>query len=382
MSDQEAIPSARDERPDREHPFEALFRTMSAGFALCEACKDSPAAAPALRMLYANAAFERLVGDAYRAGEPPFGERWIEICLEVAHGGRPTMLQDRCPRTGRSFDVRVYSPGRGRVAALLLDVTERQRADMELERALCEADQREDELLGLVSHELRGPLNAIMGWAHVLREQADDPVLVRQAAETIDRNSRRQERLICDLLDVSRIVSGRLSLSRKVIALAEPIQSALDSLRAVAEAKQLRLESTIDPGATVYADAARVRQVAWNLIANAVKFSHPGGRIQVSLGRSGNQAELVVADDGVGLDTASLPRVFDRFWQADRLLQRQGLGVGLTIARHIVELHGGSVRAESEGLGRGARFVVTLPTPAEAPAPSSAAALGPERNAA
>jgi PAS domain S-box-containing protein len=224
-----------------------------------------------------------------------------------------------------------------------------------------------DEFLASLSHELRTPLNAILGWAQVLRSKgahgrsADD---VERAMEIIERNARAQVRLIDDLLDLSRILGGRMRLDVQEVGLVDVVQSTVDSVEPTAQAKGIRVETVLDPqGGVVSGDAARLQQVFWNLLTNAVKFTPKGGRVQVILQRVNSHVEVSVADTGIGISADFLPHVFDRFSQADTSLQRRqgGLGLGLAISKQLVELHGGSIHAKSFGEGKGATFTVHLP---------------------
>ena len=224
------------------------------------------------------------------------------------------------------------------------------------------ANRSKDEFLATVSHELRTPLTAILGWAHMLRTDRLPPEGVPHAIEVIERSARAQRRLIEDLLDVSRIVSHRLQVAREPVRLAEVVEAAVDTVRPEARGQQVEIEVTVDRSAIVLGDARRLEQVVWNLVWNAVKFTQPGGRITVSLEHTNNEAVLAVADTGVGISSKFLPHVFEWFRQADaRARSQSGLGLGLGIVRHLVRLHGGSVRAESRGEGQGATFIVTLP---------------------
>lgn len=237
---------------------------------------------------------------------------------------------------------------------------------------LSEANRLKDEFLATVSHELRSPLNAIVGWTRMLKlgVPGDDAARAR-ALDTIERNARLQEQLIGDLLDVSRIVTGKLRLDARPVALLPIVHSALDVVRPAAEAKGVALEAAFDsPGHTVLGDPDRLQQVLWNLLSNAVRFTPHGGRVMLRIATVSAHAEISVSDNGEGIAPEFLPHVFERFRQADAALTRRhgGLGLGLSIVRHIVELHGGTVRAESEGPGRGSRFTISLPALAVRPA--------------
>jgi PAS domain S-box-containing protein len=226
------------------------------------------------------------------------------------------------------------------------------------------ANRAKDEFLATVSHELRTPLNAILGWARLLRMGRLDDEMQGRALETIERNARLQAQIIEDILDVSSIVTGKLRLRTQPLELAPVIQAAIDSLRPAADAKAIKITLTLDAdNVIICGDANRLQQVAWNLLANAVKFTPAGGRIEVRLERDDESAQLVVIDTGQGIRREFLPFAFERFRQADSTSTRAhgGLGLGLAIVRHIVEMHGGTVNAESRGEGSGATFRVVLP---------------------
>ena len=227
-----------------------------------------------------------------------------------------------------------------------------------------QANRSKDEFLATVSHELRTPLNAILGWVTLLRTGNLAPDRITQALETIDRNVRAQAQLIDDLLDVSRIISGKLSLSMETTDLGDIVRAAVDSLRPVAADKNIELSCDV-VGLEIPAlgDASRLQQVVWNLLSNALKFTPPGGHVAVTLRARETDTELSVSDDGEGIPESALPQIFDRFKQAESSITRShgGLGLGLAIVRHLVDLHGGQVSAHSEGAGKGATFSVSLP---------------------
>ncbi len=238
------------------------------------------------------------------------------------------------------------------------------------------ANRTKDEFLATVSHELRSPLNAMLGWSHVLKISAGDQQVFHQAIETIQRNARLQGQLIDDLLDVSRIIVGKLRIEVRPVDLAPVLRAALDVVRPAAEAKHIALEAEMaDLPGRVRGDADRLQQVTWNLLSNAIKFTPRDGKVDVRLEADGAVARLVVSDSGQGIDPEFLPHVFDRFRQAEGGSTRKhsGLGLGLAIVRHLVEIHGGTVKAESAGLGCGATFTVELPL---TPAPAAEAAAG------
>ncbi|MFN7949346.1 MAG: ATP-binding protein [Blastocatellia bacterium] len=227
-----------------------------------------------------------------------------------------------------------------------------------------EASRARDEFLTVVSHELRSPLNSILGWAQVLRNRTPDPATLSRGLEVIERNTRAQSALIEDLLDVSRIIRGKLRLNIRVVALPTMIRDALDTIRPAAEARRIQLQLQTDQAVCeVPGDPDRLQQIIWNLLSNAVKFTPPDGRIEVSLEQMTGEACIRVSDTGCGIAPEFLPHVFERFTQAERAAQVTGggLGLGLAIVRHLVELHGGTIRAESKGEGLGAVFTVRLP---------------------
>ncbi len=240
----------------------------------------------------------------------------------------------------------------------LLVRAEQARADAEA------ANRMKDEFLATLSHELRTPLTSLLGWACVLRGADRDEHLLNQGLEAIERNARVQAQLIDDLLDVSRIVSGKLHLDVRPLDVSGVIRAAINVMRPAAEAKGLTLEFWAQPGlGAISADPARLQQIVWNLLSNAVKFTPSGGLIKVRLAQEGTQAQISVQDTGLGIEPEFLPRVFDRFRQADSSTTRNfgGLGLGLAIVRHLVELHGGTVWASSEGKGKGAMFTAMFP---------------------
>jgi signal transduction histidine kinase/ActR/RegA family two-component response regulator len=227
------------------------------------------------------------------------------------------------------------------------------------------ADRAKEEFMAVLSHELRTPLNAVYGWARMLQSgQLKDKTLVERGMDAIVRNADVQVQLIDDLLDLSRITSGKMRLDVRVVELEGVLRGALDAVSPAADAKGLAVETAFDPEAgLVTGDPARLQQVAWNLLMNAVKFTPRGGRIELHLRRANSQVEIVVRDTGLGIAPEMLPHVFERFRQADSSSTRThgGLGLGLALVKHLVELHGGTVVAESSGPGRGATFIVTLP---------------------
>lgn len=287
----------------------------------------------------------------------------------------------RVAKDGRRIDVSLtVSPIKDRngkvigASKIARDITERKRALKEFEQVLAReraaraeaesANRAKDEFLATVSHELRTPLNAIMGWSHLLRRGRMDEAATARAAETIERNAKSQAQLIEDILDVSRVIAGKLRLNVGPVDLASVINAAIDSVQLSADAKGIHLEVTLDPSARhISGDSGRLQQVVWNLLSNAIKFTPSGGRVQVRLERANSNAQIRVSDTGQGISKDFLPFIFDRFRQADGTSTRRhsGLGLGLALVRHLVELHGGTVRADSPGEGTGATFTIGLP---------------------
>ncbi len=267
------------------------------------------------------------------------------------------------------------------------DISDRRRLERERDtllareqdaRAEAEALNRsKDQFLATLSHELRTPLNAIYGWARMLEAGRLDETTTRRATEAILRNAASQVQLIEDLFDVSRVITGNMRLDVQPLNLAAVLEAALDTVRPTAVVKGVVLESMIDPRAgALMGDPARLQQVAWNLLINAVKFTPRGGRVSLHLNRAGAHLEIVVRDTGEGIAPEHMPRIFQRFGQVDSSSTRRhaGLGIGLALVRHLVELHGGTVSADSAGPGLGATFTVILPValaPPAPPAPSS-----------
>ena len=257
---------------------------------------------------------------------------------------------------------------RKRAQALEADGVQRQEM-LEAERSARMAAQRaariKDEFLATLSHELRTPLNAILGWTQILKKQANPkPEDFHRAMEVIERNTRAQAQLIEDLLDLSRVMAGRIRLDVQQIAVVDIARGVVESAEPTAQSKGVRLESVLDPGVgQVSGDPARLQQIFWNLLTNAIKFTPKGGKVQVLLQRVNSYVEFSVSDNGIGIAPRFLPHVFDRFSQKDSSTTRSygGLGLGLAITKQLVELHGGTVQAKSPGEGQGSSFIVKLP---------------------
>jgi PAS domain S-box-containing protein len=275
----------------------------------------------------------------------------------------------------------------GRIVGVVLvfrDVSDRHRAELERRDAALErerlldaeraaradaerASRVKDEFVAMVSHELRTPLNAMLGWTQLMVKPDVGPDVIARGVDVITRNTRLQAQLISDLLDISRIVSGKLRLEIEELEFTSVVGDAIDTIQRDAEARRITITRDLDAAVGLIAgDAARVQQIVWNLLSNAIKFTPEGGQISVQLRKRNGDAELTVTDTGVGIRPEFLPHIFDRFEQADQSITRRfgGLGLGLSIVKHLVELHGGSIVAESGGIGQGATFMIVLPSSA------------------
>jgi PAS domain S-box-containing protein len=295
------------------------------------------------------------------------------VCVPLIRNGQWRYLlaiHDSKPRNWREDEIELIRE----LTARLWIRLERARAEEERERLLRneqiareeaeQANRLKDEFLATISHELRTPLNAILGWSQMLQNSNLDEAGAKRALETIERNARAQNQLIEDLLDVSRIITGKLRLDVRAVDLPGVIMAAVDAARPAAEAKNIRLQTLLDPQASaISGDPDRLQQVVWNLLSNAIKFTPKNGRVQVRLERVNSHVEIVVSDTGQGIEPEFLPFVFERFRQSDGSTTRQhgGLGLGLAIVRQLVEIHGGTVSVDSAGAGQGATFIVSLP---------------------
>jgi signal transduction histidine kinase/CheY-like chemotaxis protein len=325
------------------------------------------------RIMLFNAAAEAMFGCAAADAVGGPLDRFVGVAAA------PARIVSARRADGTEFPVearvsQVDVGGEPLVTLIVRDVTDRRQAEREREallrreraaRAQAEtATRAKDEFLAVVSHELRTPLSPILAWASMLQRGMLDSGKTKRALVVIEQNAKAQAQLIDDLLDVSRIVSGRLRLDVRPVEPRSVVERALEVVRPAAEAKGVRLHAVLDPRAGfVSGDAERLQQVVWNLLSNAVKFTPRGGRAEVRLERVQSHLEIVVSDTGKGISPEFLPRLFDRFEQADVSSTRRhgGLGLGLAIVRHLVELHGGTVAAESGGEGNGATFRVSLP---------------------
>jgi len=302
---------------------------------------------------------------------------------DVLHDGRAAAIREGAllRRDGTTIETAIalrVLPGNGdgedHLLVAVQDLTERRRAEREREEALLReraarrdaeaASRAKDEFLAIVSHELRTPLTPILGWTPMLRAGLLDESDRARALASIERSAHVLHQLIDDLLDVSRIISGKMHLSVRQTEMRSVVEAAVESMRPTAAIKGVRLEMHVDPGLEhVSGDPDRLQQVVWNLVSNAIKFTEPGGRVDVEVERRDGFVETRVRDTGKGIESRLLPHVFERFWQAEGGTTRRhgGLGLGLAIVRHLVELHGGTVAADSAGIGRGTTFTVRLP---------------------
>lgn len=326
---------------------------------------------------------EEVVGKAINIIIPPDRQdEEPQILARIGRGERVDHFETvRMKKDGQLIDVSVtISPIRdasGKVVGaskIARDISLQKQAQRDMQRAKEAADHAraeaervslmKDEFLATLSHELRTPLNAILGWAQILHAHTSANETVAEGLAVIERNARVQAQLIEDLLDMSRITSGKLRLDVQSVDLQEVISAAVASVRHAADAKEIRIQTVLDPLAgAVRGDPARLQQCLWNLLSNAIKFTPKRGKVQVTLERVNSHVEVCVADNGQGIRPEFLPHLFERFRQADSSASRRhgGLGLGLSIVKHLIELHGGSVRVKSAGEGQGATFCIELP---------------------
>jgi PAS domain S-box-containing protein len=362
-----------------EERYRTLFDSIDEGFCVIEVLFDQNTAID-YRFVEVNPAFEQQTGLQQAAGKtireliPEIEPFWFDIYAKVLRTGEPVRFQDYSAAMNRWFDVyafRLESAESNKVVVLFQDVTERRRIETEREAAREAADQAnriKDEFLAVLSHELRTPLNPILGWIKLLQTGKLDPNQQRGALATIERNAKLQSQLIEDLLDVSRIIQGKLLLNPTIVDLTTVISAAVETVRLAATAKRIQLTLELNPTAPVSGDSVRLQQAICNLLANAVKFTPDGGAITIRLSSSDRRAEIRIIDTGKGIQPDFLPRIFESFLQEDGSTTRKfgGLGLGLAIVQRIVEMHGGTVQAESQGANHGATFIVQLPMNAQA----------------
>ena len=371
-----------------EERYRSLFGAIDDGYCVIEVMVDDDGRAVDYRFLETNAAFARQTGLVSAAGKrirelvPDLDASWFERYGQVAATGEPARFENHAPAMGRWFDVfasRVGRPELRQVALVFKDVTERRRVEQEREQVLAlesaaraaaeDASRVRDEFLATVSHELRTPLTAILGWAQMLRAAELSEDKRERALATVERNARALGQLVEDLLDVSRILAGKLRLEIEPVEVQAVVQAALETVRPVADAKDVRIEETFVAGGTVLGDPNRLQQVVWNLLSNAVKFTPSGGRVHVAVDGRDALAAITITDTGQGIDKEFQPYIFERFRQADGTTTRTqgGLGLGLAIVHQLVGMHGGTVSVHSEGRGLGSQFIVQLPLAAVHP---------------
>ena len=327
---------------------------------------------PAAQQLFGYTADE-IVGQSIRVLIPPERQSEEDDILErIRTGQRVEHFETvRIAKDGRHVHVSVtISPLRdeaGRIVGaskIARDISAVRAAEAERVRLIQEASRLKDDFLATLSHELRTPLNAVLGYARMLRAGVVRADKQARAIETIERNATSLTQIVEDVLDISRIVSGKIRLNVQPVDLPQTVTNAVDAVAPAADARGIRIETVLDPNATpVSGDPERLQQVLWNLLSNAVKFTTRGGRVQVRLARVNSHVEVSVADTGVGIAPEFLPHVFERFRQADAGIARErgGLGLGLSIARQLAEMHGGTIDAASNGVGHGSTFTLTLP---------------------
>jgi PAS domain S-box-containing protein len=354
---------------ESEERYRMLFDSIDEGFCIIEVIFDEENKPVDYRFIQANPAFERLtglvdaIGRTVRELVPDLEAFWVETCGRVALTGEAVRVENESVPMNRWFDIyasRVGDAESRRVAVVFNNITERKR----VEAALREADQRKDEFLAMLAHELRNPLAPIRNAAQVLKLVGQTDAKQQWAREVIERQTQHLTRLVDDLLDVSRITSGKVTLQREPLDLATIIGRAVETSQPLIDSRRHRLVLTLPPESLfVEGDLTRLVQVVGNLLNNAAKYTDEGGHIWVKAARHGDEAVIRIRDDGIGLPAELLPRIFDLFTQADQSLDRSqgGLGIGLTLVRSLVELHGGSVEARSDGATHGCEFIVRLP---------------------
>lgn len=377
--DEEAAADALRRSEDR---YRQLFESIDQGFCVLQMIYENGKPAD-YRFLEINPAFEAHTGLRHALGKrmrelaPEHEEHWYQIYGDVAQTGEPTRFEHHAEALGRWFDVyafRLGEPDEATVAVLFSDITERYLMEAQREQLLAAeraarhdaeaATRMKDEFLATLSHELRTPLSVIIGWSQLLLKRAPENEQLRKGLSTILQSARTQATLISDMLDMSAIFLGKVKLDLEPLDGFEHVARVVQSSEPSMQSKGIRLEFQHSfEVCLVLADPARLQQILWNLLSNAIKFTPPNGRISIAARRTDTRFEIAVADSGVGIEPGFLPHLFDRFRQADGSTSRRygGLGLGLSIVKQLVEMHGGEVWAESEGMNRGACFTVSLP---------------------
>lgn len=385
-----------------EARYRTLFESIDEGFCIIEMLFDRNQKPIDYRFLEINPAFEKHTGLINAKGKrmrelvPNHEEYWFEIYGNVMQTGIPSRFESHAKAMNRWYDVyafRIEQSAGHRVAVLFNDITDRKLSEQERERLLAEeqsaraeaerANRIKDEFLAVLSHELRSPLNPILGWTKLLQTRKLDAPKTAEALATIERNARIQTQLIDDLLDVAKILRGKLNLTVTSVNLSSVIEAAIDTVKTSAIAKSITLESKLSNIGQVSGDEARLQQVVWNLLSNAIKFTPNGGNVKIELSlvtcqppletnqtqiindrhQLTRHAQIIVSDTGKGIAPDFLPHIFESFRQEDASITRRygGLGLGLAIVRQLVEAHGGTIKADSPGEGLGATFTVRLP---------------------
>jgi PAS domain S-box-containing protein len=354
--------------------YRTLFNSIDEGFCVIEVAFDGEGKANDYRFLETNPAFEHQTGLANATGKwmrtiaPLHEQHWFDTYGRVARTGEQSRFVEHARSLGRWFNVfafRVGAPGQNQVALLFSDITERVEAD----QALRAADRRKDEFIATLAHELRNPLAPLRNGLQITRRTVPDPRL-QKTIDMMDRQLSHLVRLVDDLLDVGRIGSGKMELHREPLPLARVINASIEAARACIEERAHQLDIEGDASLLhVLGDSHRLMQVFTNLLSNACKYTDPGGRIRVLITRLGGDAVVQVTDTGIGIPHSYTSRVFELFSQvrAHQPMHAGGLGIGLSLVRSLVTLHGGSVDATSAGTGRGATFTVRLPLMRDAP---------------
>ncbi len=387
---------AEAELRNSEERYRTLFESIDEGFSIVEVIFGSDGRAEDYRFLEVNPAFEKHTGLVAAAGHrmrelvPDHDQHWFDSYGHVATTGEAMRFENEAKAMGRWFDVyatRVGGAGRGRVAILLNDITERKRAQQDLERLaaeLAESDRRKTEFLATLAHELRNPLAPISNGLQLMRTAFGNPAAQEKVRGMMERQLKQLVRLVDDLLDVARISSGKVELKRERIALAPVLHGAVEASMPLINAGGHEIAVDIPAqDIELVADPTRLGQVVCNLLNNAAKYTPNGGRIELSARRDGDAVAISVADTGIGIAPEALPHLFEMFTQVgrDRDRSQGGLGIGLALVRRLVELHEGSVSAESAGPGRGCKFTLRLPLPVRVAAEVPAAAPAPAAKA-